>query len=674
MIFAYHGIMPPFSDFGDIDSSVSGARLGRSRRSESPVPIYTCRTQRPRYLTTNSSCYGYSNYLVPGMSSDRPSRTTQRPRYLTTNSSCYGYSNYLVPGMSSDRPSRTTQRPRYLTTNSSCYGYSNYLIPGLSFDRSSCSSSGQGHGAGLHLHAVNGSSGSGLCDSEIYDSELSVTEPYVSEIYGIVPLLSAVRPRPESPLRPLSRPPAALCANTESSCEQPPTTVEDAHSDTESSCSYNVRRQPPATVEDVSIDAESSCSYNVWQQPPATVEDVSIDAESSWSYNVRRQPPATVEDVSIDAESSCSYNVLQQPPATVEDVSIDAESSWSHASRQQPSGTETDVYSRPVAADDPGRYAYEALRGPGTPRTIPLLCHTFRGQEELFAKTPALPGGNAAGWHQRAKMMKNLATSCSSSTSTQTPPPSGGGGSDDLPVFCSRWQSERLFSHEGGALQGEASDVRLEVPRGAVGKAERVSVRAAVCTGLDRAYDGLPALPRDEHIASPVAEYLAQTGAGVGGMGAGSDFRFRTPVRVFLPHFLPANFSPDRVHVYVFRRDGLGFVSLSRLQPQSKDNVERQPQTDAFFFFGAGDRVVVVTDHFSGYFCTHCQTSVAPQELNLVVFARHAEKARGGGRRVVDVRLELWDNRLDIKDFRQVGVVYRLCVSVVCVCVCVCSV
>ena len=72
------------------------------------------------------------------------------------------------------------------------------------------------------------------------------------------------------------------------------------------------------------------------------------------------------------------------------------------------------------------------------------------------------------------------------------------------------------------------------------------------------------------------------------------------------------------------------------------------------FYFNKRNQIVVVTTHFSGYFCAYCEANKLPMELNVVLFARDVLKNRG--QRVIDMRLELWDKRLECKDFEKVHI------------------
>jgi hypothetical protein len=208
------------------------------------------------------------------------------------------------------------------------------------------------------------------------------------------------------------------------------------------------------------------------------------------------------------------------------------------------------------------------------------------------------------------------------------------------PVLSPEWASTETFTAVGGVLETHFSAVKLEVPAKAVERGTHVSVKFAPSTNLASAYNLLSMLPKNVYIASPVAEFYAGS----------DDFKFQRPVRISLPHFLPANVSAGQVKVFMFCRDSTGSIILKELRLENKDN-QKRTETDVFFL--EGDRAVVLTDHFSGYFCAHCETGFVPQELNLVLLARVMNR-RHGARREMDVRLEIWDNRLKVKDFEKV--------------------
>lgn len=233
----------------------------------------------------------------------------------------------------------------------------------------------------------------------------------------------------------------------------------------------------------------------------------------------------------------------------------------------------------------------------------------------------------------------NLLKTYTVTSCTQTASPDSGDVS--RPVLGPPWGRKQVFSYAGGFLQEEKSDVQLHVPVGAVEKATTVEILSMISTDLDDAYRAMP-LPGDEYIISPVVEYFA-----------GHDFLFLKPVHILLPVFLPTNCSEDEISVYTFNRHVLGHIELTKLRLQSKDNTERDQTQSGTYYFAEKNRIVVVIDHFSGCFCT-CKAELSPQHLNLVMFGIDAPKDQGG--REVHVRLEIWDNRLDIKDFEKVRI------------------
>lgn len=212
------------------------------------------------------------------------------------------------------------------------------------------------------------------------------------------------------------------------------------------------------------------------------------------------------------------------------------------------------------------------------------------------------------------------------------------------PVLGPRWGKKQEFSYSGGFLREEGSDVCLRVPVGAVEKATSVEVHALISTDLNAAYRAIP-VPGDEYIISPVAEYFA-----------GHDFLFLEPVLVTLPIFPPANVSENEISVYSFNRHDLGPIELTKLRLQSKDNTDRDSTLSGTYYFAENNKIVVILNHFSGCFCT-CRAELLPQHLYLLVFGNDSRKAQGG--RQVHIRLEIWDNRLDVKDFEKVRVFQR---------------
>ena len=239
----------------------------------------------------------------------------------------------------------------------------------------------------------------------------------------------------------------------------------------------------------------------------------------------------------------------------------------------------------------------------------------------------------------------NLIYSYTTSISTQTSPLDK--STPRSPCFSPDWQFCKEMTSTGGCLRGKDSDVRLEVPVEAIPSSEFVNVRGAVSVDINKVYRKFE-LENFEHIASPIAEYDVSNG-----------FQFQTPVRLFLPHFLPQGLCKKDVNVYQFTGDQFGNLALHKLQLLEKDNWEKGASEEAGntepegFYFDEDGQICILTSHFSGYFCTHCRKEFSHPTLHMELYASHEERAGGG--RQVKVRLELWDNRLFIKDFKEVS-------------------
>ncbi|PVD32268.1 hypothetical protein C0Q70_07701 [Pomacea canaliculata] len=175
------------------------------------------------------------------------------------------------------------------------------------------------------------------------------------------------------------------------------------------------------------------------------------------------------------------------------------------------------------------------------------------------------------------------------------------------PVLSEDWQFSNEFSVMGGKLQGNDSDVILEIPVGGIGKDEVVTIHGAVSTDLNKAYSKLD-LPKDEVIVSPIVEYFA-------GLG----FTFQKAVKIVLPSFMPPNVSLEHIHVYQFHSEN-NKVHCYRLQTLNT-NMEHF-EVDTY-----GRQIHIVTHHFSGYLCTVCEKACAdytkPHDITLQVYAKH---------------------------------------------------
>ncbi|XP_070191851.1 uncharacterized protein [Littorina saxatilis] len=212
------------------------------------------------------------------------------------------------------------------------------------------------------------------------------------------------------------------------------------------------------------------------------------------------------------------------------------------------------------------------------------------------------------------------------------------------PCFSADWQISKEFSSMGGSLQKEASDVRLEIPAEAVPVSTFVTIKGAISVDIAQVYRKLELCER-EYVVSPIAEYNVSRG-----------FVFQCQVQIFLPNFLPQGFRPESVNLYRFNCDHFGNFSYEKLPLRGKDNLDEShdyqnmPPSNCFYF-GNDGQICILTSHFSGYVCTYCRGEFPACDLHVEVYAKHEEKDRGG--RQAKVRLEIWDSRLFIKDFRE---------------------
>nr|KAG5710819.1 hypothetical protein BaRGS_026970 [Batillaria attramentaria] len=213
---------------------------------------------------------------------------------------------------------------------------------------------------------------------------------------------------------------------------------------------------------------------------------------------------------------------------------------------------------------------------------------------------------------------------------------------DEQPVFSPDWQFSQHISTTGGCVQGDQSDVILDIPQGALSQEQVVEIRGAVCTSLDEVHKQL-SLPEDEYIVSPVVEYFA-----------GPGFRSQKAMRVVMPHFLHPAFSGSSVKVYHFRRDRLGSVVCEPVLRVERDDLKYHSAaaSSQVYVLAENRQIHVLTNHFSGYFCTDCGQEYPPPELLLEVHAKHVEKA--ANKTMAAVRLDVWDSRFNIRDFREV--------------------
>ncbi|KAK7499847.1 hypothetical protein BaRGS_00008938, partial [Batillaria attramentaria] len=200
----------------------------------------------------------------------------------------------------------------------------------------------------------------------------------------------------------------------------------------------------------------------------------------------------------------------------------------------------------------------------------------------------------------------NLLRSYCSTSFTQTS--TGSDEAEQGPILSTEWQFCKRFLVTGGVLRGKHSDVSLTVPQGAVEKGNEITVKGAVFTELHMAYNKLQQLSENECIVSPIVEYQTE-----------EDVKFQQLVWIDLPCFSQTLTHPETcMHVYRFKRDVSGAIVLEELEHVSPtDRNERK--TGVSFFIGE-NRICILTDHFSGYFCTQRpgRTSTNSREMRLI--------------------------------------------------------
>jgi hypothetical protein len=245
------------------------------------------------------------------------------------------------------------------------------------------------------------------------------------------------------------------------------------------------------------------------------------------------------------------------------------------------------------------------------------------------------------------------------------------------PMFSEIWQFEGTFTSSGGNIQGCDSDVVLSIPPDAIDEcysqfqksstdsnsnqdlfhnsfgfehyqpdqAAGITIHGAISTDLQRVHQQLH-LEEDEKICSPVAEYFA-----------GKDFRFHKPVCIRLPHFLPEDIHKTEIRVYQIQEgeDGtemrISTVQLLETTNEESNDFKTSKSASTEGFCWENGQICIFTTHFSAYFCTHCKKEMNPPKLYLRLYAKYFQKPNTTD---VNIKLFIWDTRLEIRDFRKV--------------------
>ncbi|CAG5134981.1 unnamed protein product, partial [Candidula unifasciata] len=232
---------------------------------------------------------------------------------------------------------------------------------------------------------------------------------------------------------------------------------------------------------------------------------------------------------------------------------------------------------------------------------------------------------------------KNEFRNYQANSGTQTDSDSSVKAPNRKTVFGTPWQFGGTFTSRGGLMQAADSDVCLMVVPNAVPKGEYVDIYGAVFTDTTQIRKRMK-ISTKECLITPVVEYCAVPAS-----------PFRRPVCVQLPHALPEEFDIHLIKVYTFTVDESGKVSLSDVPAFVKTNEDRGLET--YWEKGPdGHSIHISTFHFSGYFCTQCETASWPS-ICTMVFGSHVQITQC--RREVRVILYIWDRRLTIKDYLE---------------------
>ncbi|CAL1525923.1 unnamed protein product [Lymnaea stagnalis] len=205
-------------------------------------------------------------------------------------------------------------------------------------------------------------------------------------------------------------------------------------------------------------------------------------------------------------------------------------------------------------------------------------------------------------------------------------------------VFGTQWQFGGSFSSSGGIMQAKNSDVALYVPSNAIPRGEFVDIFGAVFIETQEIRKKFE-FPAGESLITPLVEYHAEPSA-----------NFQRPLCIQLPHSLPDDFETSHIKVYTFTTDDRGRVLSLRCVPfKNKVNDDKNP--DGYWEKSSDARTLdITTKHFSGYFCSLCETSSLPS-ICTMVFGSHVQM--NPTRREVRVMLYIWDRRLTIRDYLE---------------------
>ncbi|XP_059159394.1 uncharacterized protein LOC131943344 isoform X2 [Physella acuta] len=271
------------------------------------------------------------------------------------------------------------------------------------------------------------------------------------------------------------------------------------------------------------------------------------------------------------------------------------------------------------------------------PPTMPSENYIEAGQDAMSVHSELSTPPRAMKWLTKESKVnsKNELSSYLSSSGTQTE--SNVDGPKCKTVFNTPWQFGGTFTNRGGKMQSSGSDVCLRVMSSAIPKGEYIDIYGAVFTDTTEIRKKFN-FPAEESLITPLVEYHVEP-----------SMVFLRFLSVQLPHALPEEFDVNFIKVYTFTTDEYGRISLHCLPLKSKLN---DPMVvDSYWEKNQdGHFIDIHTKHFSGYFCTMCETSSLPS-ICTMVFGSHVQITPT--RREVRVNLYIWDRRLTIKDYLE---------------------
>jgi hypothetical protein len=192
------------------------------------------------------------------------------------------------------------------------------------------------------------------------------------------------------------------------------------------------------------------------------------------------------------------------------------------------------------------------------------------------------------------------------------------------------WQIKESVFDEGATVTPQNSEVVLDVPACAVDNAE---IFMSVSANISQISSKL-GLPKNETIISPFAEFWTDEST-----------TMKQKCRITLLQKLPEEYKVEHIHVYCVTSSQEGRLLKTRLKYNDFEE-------NACFTLTSDRRLVVLTNHFSGYVCSACN---AQDLFCLTVLVAGVHQKANNGHHWANVSVYIWDSRLRNTDFQQVG-------------------